>query len=310
VNHHAQRIPRDRQVRKDACRPEQRVPVTCDYLHVAKAFYSGLEFPVEIGKRRWPALEQGSSAADPARVTLIDLAKGPITPWACPTHKVFSRPRTHICQGERQWGEMSGAGGKTKKGKRQSQKSQVRHQHLGGTRQDEQEKGRVKTRTLETHKGAAPGKTRTWGTRRPQATLDACPCYILLMARRPPNAPGKVTLRWLFEFLPWDLWAAFAGLMLAAFSFGIAVGQTEFAHDITGRLKPRSVNSASDPRIEQFIKAHNDRVSEMQKAILSEESSSGFGSVGSFDHRLAAERIRKDLDVENAKFEKELAQLK
>jgi hypothetical protein len=111
VNHHAQGIPHYRQVRKDACRPEQRVPVARDYLHVAKAPYGGLEFPVETGKSRWPTFEQGSSAADPAGVTLIDLTKGPITPRTCPTHNVFSRPRTRICQGERRWSGMNGAGG-------------------------------------------------------------------------------------------------------------------------------------------------------------------------------------------------------
>ena len=57
VNYHAQCILHYRQVRKDARRPEQRVPVTCDYLHVAKAPYGGLEFPVEIGKGRWPTFE-------------------------------------------------------------------------------------------------------------------------------------------------------------------------------------------------------------------------------------------------------------
>ena len=36
VNHHAHRIPHDRQVRKDPRRPEQRLPVTRDDLHVAK----------------------------------------------------------------------------------------------------------------------------------------------------------------------------------------------------------------------------------------------------------------------------------
>jgi hypothetical protein len=54
-------------------------------------------------------------------VTLTDLAKGPITPRTCPTHKVFNRPRTHICQGERQWGGVNGAAGskanKKKEGK-------------------------------------------------------------------------------------------------------------------------------------------------------------------------------------------------
>jgi hypothetical protein len=57
VNHHAKRIPRYRQVGKDACRPEQRVAVTCDYLHLAEAPNGGLEFPVEIGEYRWPSFE-------------------------------------------------------------------------------------------------------------------------------------------------------------------------------------------------------------------------------------------------------------
>ena len=87
VNHHAKRIPHYRQVRKDARRPEQRVPVTRDDLHLAEAPNGGLEFPVEIGECRWPIFEQGRGAADPARVTLIHLTKGTMTPRTCPSNR-------------------------------------------------------------------------------------------------------------------------------------------------------------------------------------------------------------------------------
>jgi hypothetical protein len=52
VNHHSQRIPHHRQVRKDARGAEQRVPVTRNYLHDAKTIDRGLKFPVKGGKFR------------------------------------------------------------------------------------------------------------------------------------------------------------------------------------------------------------------------------------------------------------------
>jgi hypothetical protein len=99
VNHDPQRIPHYRQVRKDARRPEKRVPITCYYLHVAKALYRALKLPVEIGKRRRPAFEQGCSTADTARVALIGLTKRSIAPRTRPTHKVFDTRETYVCQG-------------------------------------------------------------------------------------------------------------------------------------------------------------------------------------------------------------------
>ena len=56
VNHHAQRISHYGQVGEDAGRPEERVPVTGDYLDFAEALYGGLEFAVEVGKCRWRPL--------------------------------------------------------------------------------------------------------------------------------------------------------------------------------------------------------------------------------------------------------------
>src|SRR5262249_46821764 len=90
---------RYRKVRKDACRPEQRVPVTCDYLYLAKALNGGLKFPVEIGECRWPIFEQRRGAADPARVSLIHLTKRPITPRTCPTHKFLLLSRFGLSGG-------------------------------------------------------------------------------------------------------------------------------------------------------------------------------------------------------------------
>jgi hypothetical protein len=49
----------------------------CDYLHVTKAPYCGLEFPVERSKCGWPTFEQASSATDITDVTLVDLTKAP-----------------------------------------------------------------------------------------------------------------------------------------------------------------------------------------------------------------------------------------
>lgn len=87
VNHHAQRVSHHRQIRKDACRPKQRVAVARDYLHATKAFHGCLESPVEIDKRRWPVLEQCIGIAYSTGVALIDLTKDPVTLRTCPSHK-------------------------------------------------------------------------------------------------------------------------------------------------------------------------------------------------------------------------------
>ena len=54
--------------------------------YLTEAPDSGLEAPVEIGKGRRPAFEQGRGVPDAARVTLIHLTKGAVTPRTCPTH--------------------------------------------------------------------------------------------------------------------------------------------------------------------------------------------------------------------------------
>ena len=57
VNHHSQRIPHHRQVRKDAGGAEERVPVMRNYFHDAKTIDRGLKFPVKGGKFRWPVFK-------------------------------------------------------------------------------------------------------------------------------------------------------------------------------------------------------------------------------------------------------------
>ena len=57
VNHHSQSIPHHCQVRKDAGRAEQCVPVGRNYLHDAKTMDRGLEFSVEAGQFRWPVFQ-------------------------------------------------------------------------------------------------------------------------------------------------------------------------------------------------------------------------------------------------------------
>jgi hypothetical protein len=99
VNHHAQRIAHHGQVREDACRPEQRVPVAGHYLDASEALYGGFECAVESGKRRRPIFEQRSSAAESAGVTLIRLTKGTRTPSTDPSHEVLPTPRRGREQG-------------------------------------------------------------------------------------------------------------------------------------------------------------------------------------------------------------------
>ncbi|WP_057833214.1 hypothetical protein [Colwellia sp. TT2012] len=40
--------------------------------------------------------------------------------------------------------------------------------------------------------------------------------------------PNKVTLKWLYHHVPWTFWAWIIGLLLSAFSLGVAVSETEF----------------------------------------------------------------------------------
>jgi hypothetical protein len=86
VNHDAQRIPHDDQIRKDASRTEKGVSVPRNYLDLAEASYRRLQLPIEIYELRRPILENGCGAGDSAGVTLIRRAKAPITPRTVPTH--------------------------------------------------------------------------------------------------------------------------------------------------------------------------------------------------------------------------------
>jgi hypothetical protein len=40
--------------------------------------------------------------------------------------------------------------------------------------------------------------------------------------------PNKVTLKWLYRYVPWTFWAWLVGLLISAFSLGIVVSETEF----------------------------------------------------------------------------------
>jgi hypothetical protein len=92
------------------------------------------------------------------------------------------------------------------------------------------------------------------------------------------NTQNKVTLRWLFDNLPWDLWAWFLGIVLTAVGAGIALGQVGVVRELIGR--PPGVASSptqEDPRIEQLIKGHNERLQELQKGLIQEEYAAGGG---------------------------------
>lgn len=49
MNHDAQRIDRNRQIREDARRAKEGVAIARDYFHIAEASYRRLELSVQIG---------------------------------------------------------------------------------------------------------------------------------------------------------------------------------------------------------------------------------------------------------------------
>ncbi|MFL0995628.1 hypothetical protein ACJO1Z_22830 [Vibrio parahaemolyticus] len=48
--------------------------------------------------------------------------------------------------------------------------------------------------------------------------------------------PDKITLKWLYQHVPWSMWVGFIGVLITTFSLGIAFSETELYNS----LKPSS----------------------------------------------------------------------
>lgn len=57
--------------------------------------------------------------------------------------------------------------------------------------------------------------------------------------------PDKVTLKWLFSYVPWSFWAWAVGLLLFTFSLGLTAAETKLYTD----LKTKIVNQVTKSKI-------------------------------------------------------------
>ncbi|HEV2199700.1 MAG TPA: hypothetical protein VGR73_07755 [Bryobacteraceae bacterium] len=129
----------------------------------------------------------------------------------------------------------------------------------------------------------------------------------------PLTAPEKVTIRWLIDHVGWGAWTVLGTIVLGAFLGGVSLGQVAWVRELFhAPQSPEPSAGARQPldvQMDALNKGHNERVLQLQKGIIEEESGAG-SSFDSSAHRAAAVRLREDLKAENEAFERELTRLK
>ncbi len=48
--------------------------------------------------------------------------------------------------------------------------------------------------------------------------------------------PDKITLKWLFQYVPWTFWAGLIGLLISAFTLGLTVSETPIYKTIKSNI--------------------------------------------------------------------------
>jgi hypothetical protein len=131
----------------------------------------------------------------------------------------------------------------------------------------------------------------------------------------PPTLPDRITIKWLFENLPWDLWMWLAGMVVAGFVLGTGVGQIEIVREFLGRPTPKIVDAPKaipqqlDTRLQQLTEAHNQRLAGIDKGIIDAEAKAAANIDGIY-YKDSADRLRQDRIAENETFARELALLR
>lgn len=132
--------------------------------------------------------------------------------------------------------------------------------------------------------------------------------------------PDKVTVSWLYHYVPVPIWVTLAGLITAAFIGGVTLGQTTFVRELLGKATP-AVTVPEQPklsseelkaRVDQLVQGHNESIKNLYTAIANEEKEAGqkYFSSEQQPHIDAAKRLKETLRQENERFEQQLKALK
>lgn len=134
------------------------------------------------------------------------------------------------------------------------------------------------------------------------------------------NLPQNITLAWLWKNVPFRGWVTIISLLLGAFSAGLYISGIPQVKNVLRYIPGYNANlilSAEtaeniEKQVAELVKAHNLRLSELQKALLDQERK-GADKTFILDrkpHEESAQRIREMIQEENQSFQNELKFLK
>jgi len=131
----------------------------------------------------------------------------------------------------------------------------------------------------------------------------------------------KVTLSWLWQNVPASIWLKFIGVLVFVFILGLYTSGIPNIKNLLRHVPglkidlvvPPETRKSLEQEVTSLIKAHNERLAELQKQLLNEEQlGADHDLIGSYReyHQEAAQRLREIIRAENGNFQKELNALK
>jgi hypothetical protein len=125
--------------------------------------------------------------------------------------------------------------------------------------------------------------------------------------------PENVTMSWLARHVPVSFWLWAVAIVAAAFSTGVAAGQTGFVRELLGysTAPPLSTESVRE-HVDELTRGHNENVAALTSAIVDAERKSA-ASVYPSDqqpHVESATRLKQALKDENEAFLEALQNLR